>query len=350
LVIPDLRRGQALERDLVGAALREQLIDPLRLQGQNLLIVAGGGLGLLPFQLLPLKSTGRLIDDYTISYLSAPRDLLRWATPPQRRAGPPLVIADPDYDLGSGQRGTAVASLPSTAQEGTEVASLLGTKALTGADAVKLSVTAARSPVVVHLATHGFFLPGPEPVPASDDYETLYTVTVPGEGVFVAGAERAMQPDLTPAGLPRADADPMLRSAVALAGINTWLSGSAPPPGAGIGMLTADEVCTLDLRDTQLVVLSACETGLGDHRKNEGLVGLRWAFAVAGARALVTSLWQVPDQATAELMTEFYAHLTKGMNIPGALRAAQLACRDRHPDPRYWSAFVAHGDPAATIS
>lgn len=350
LVIPGLRPNQALERDLAGGDLREQLIGPLRLQDKNLLIVAGGGLGLLPFQLLPLKSTGRLIDDYTISYLSAPRDLACWAKPPRRRAGPPLVIADPDYDLGSDQRGTAVARLPGTAQEGAGVASLLGTKALTGADAVKISVTAARSPVVVHLATHGFFLPGPEPAPASNYYKIGYAVTVPGEGVFLAGAEPATQPDLTPAGLPRADADPMLRSAVALAGINTWLSGSAPLPGAGIGMLTADEVCTLDLRDTQLVVLSACETGLGDHRKNEGLVGLRWAFAVAGARALVTSLWQVPDQATAELMKEFYAHVTKGVNIPHAIRAAQLACRDRHPDPYYWSAFVVHGDPAATIS
>jgi CHAT domain-containing protein/tetratricopeptide (TPR) repeat protein len=346
LLIPDL----AKERDLAGGDLRERLIDPLRLQDENLLIVAGGGLGLLPFQLLSLKSTDRLIDHYTISYLSAPRDLVRWTKPAQRRAGPPLVIADPDYDLGSGQRGTAMAPLPGTAQEGAEVASLLGTKALTGADAVKLSMTAARSPVVVHLATHGFFLPGPEPVPASDYYETLYTVTVPGEGVFFAGAEPVTQPDLTPAGLPRADADPMLRSAVALAGINTWLSGSAPPPEAGIGMLTADEVCTLDLRDTQMVVLSACETGLGDHRKNEGLVGLRWAFAVAGARALVTSLWRVPDRPTAELMKEFYAHVTNGMKIPDALRAAQLACRDRRPDPYYWSAFVAHGDPAATIS
>ncbi len=98
---------------------------------------------------------------------------------------------------------------------------------------------------------------------------------VPGEGVFVAGAEQGTQPDLTLAGLPRSDADPLLRSALVLAGINTWLNGSDPPPEAGIGMLTADEVCTLDLRDTQLVVLSACETGLGDRREDEGLVGLR---------------------------------------------------------------------------
>lgn len=351
LLVPRIRPDQALERDLAGDALRERLIDPLGLRDQNLLIVAGGSLGLLPFQLLPLKKTGRLIDDHTISYLSAPRDLHHWAKPVQyRMAGPPLVIADPDYDLGSPTRGTPMAPLPSTAEEGVQVASLLGTEALTGADAVKISMAAAHSPVVVHLATHGIFLPSPEPPPPSDYYESMYMVEVPGEGIFVAGAERGTQPDLTPAGLPRSDADPLLRSAVALAGINTWLNGSTPPPEAGIGMLTADEVCTLDLRDTRLVVLSACETGLGDRREDEGLVGLRWAFAVAGARALVTSLWQVLDEATTEFMTEFYAQLTVGATIADAIRAAQRSARSRHPDPYYWAAFVAHGDPAATLS
>jgi CHAT domain-containing protein len=123
-----------------------------------------------------------------------------------------------------------------------------------------------------------------------------------------------------------------------------------PPPEAGIGLLTADEACTLNLRDTRLVVLSACDTGLGDHRSGEGLIGLRWAFGVAGARAVVTSLWQVPDRQTALLMKEFYARLTAGTAVPDALRAAQLAVRGEHPDPFYWSAFVVHGDPAATIS
>jgi tetratricopeptide (TPR) repeat protein len=351
LLVPSIRPDQALERDLAADALRGQLIDPLALRDQNLLIVAGGRLGLLPFQLLPLKKTGRLIDERTIFYLSAPRDLLRWAKPPRYHTpGPALVIADPDYDLGSQTRGTPMAPLPSTAEEGAQVASLLGTGALTGADAVKISMTAAHSPIVVHLATHGIFLPSPEPPPPSDYYEIMYTVEVPGEGVFVAGAEQGTQPDLTPAGLPRSDADPLLRSALALAGINTWLNGSDPPPEADIGILTADEVCTLDLRDTQLVVLSACETGLGDGREDEGLIGLRWAFAVAGARALVTSLWQVLDQATTELMTEFYAQLTTGAKIPDAIRAAQQSARRHHPDPYHWAAFVAHGDPAATIS
>ena len=339
------------ERDRYAAALREQLIDPLDLHDQRLLIVAGGRLGLLPFQLLPLKDNGRLIDSHAISYLSAPRDVLRWPKSARYHApGAPLVIADPDYDLGAQNARRIVRPLPGTAEEGRQVAALLGTEALTGADATKISLAAAESPIVVHLATHGIFLPAPEPPPPGDHYQRLYAVRVPGEGVFVTGAEN--DPLAAPAlpGLPAAQADPLLRSAVALAGLNTWLNGVMPPPEAGIGLLTADEACTLSLRDTRLVVLSACDTGLGDHRSGEGLVGLRWAFAVAGAGAVVTSLWQVPDNQTALLMKEFYARLTAGTAVPDALRAAQLAVRAEHPDPFYWSAFVVHGDPAATIS
>lgn len=102
LLVPGIRPDQALERDLAGDALRGQLIDPLGLRDQNLLIVAGGRLGQPPFQLLPLKETGSMIDERTISYLSAPRGLLRWTKPDRYRTpGPSLVIADPDYDLGS---------------------------------------------------------------------------------------------------------------------------------------------------------------------------------------------------------------------------------------------------------
>ena len=345
------RSDPAGERDRRAAALREQLIDPLDLRDQELLIVASGRLGLLPFHLLPGRDNGRLIDSCAVSYLSAPRDVLRWPRAARYHApGAPLVIADPDYDLGAPHARRIVRPLPGTADEGRQVAALLGTEALTGADATKISLAAAESPVVVHLATHGIFLPSPEPPPPGDHYQRLYMVRVPGEGHFVAGAEN--DPPAAPAlpGLPAAQADPLLRSAVALAGLNTWLNGVMPPPEAGIGLLTADEACTLNLRDTQLVVLSACDTGLGDHRSGEGLIGLRWAFGVAGARAVVTSLWPVPDNQTALLMKEFYVRLTAGAAVPDALRAAQLAVRGEYPDPFYWAAFVVHGDPAATIS
>lgn len=117
------------------------------------------------------------------------------------------------------------------------------------------------------------------------------------------------------------------------------------------GILTALEVTALDLRATALVVLSACDTGLGTAARGQELLGLRWAFAYAGARNLVTSLWSVPDAETATLMTHFYTALwVKGLSVPEALRAAQLemlqAARAKGDSaPHTWGAFVASGRP-----
>ena len=97
------------------------------------------------------------------------------------------------------------------------------------------------------------------------------------------------------------------------------------------------------------MVLSACDTGLGATAPAEGVVGLRWAFGVAGARSVVTSLWSVADRATKDLMVGFHRRLLDGDPVPDALRGAQLEVRRRRPDPFYWGAFVAHGDPGAAL-
>ena len=102
----------------------------------------------------------------------------------------------------------------------------------------------------------------------------------------------------------------------------------------------------MDLLDTELVVLSACNTGLGEIRTGEGVFGLRRAFVLAGAKTLVMSLWKVPDEQTQELMIDFYRRLTTGEGRAEALRHAQLAMKARHPDPYYWGAFICQGDPA----
>jgi CHAT domain-containing protein len=111
--------------------------------------------------------------------------------------------------------------------------------------------------------------------------------------------------------------NPLLLAGIALTGANEREKGD--------GILTALEVTALDLRGTDLVVLSACDTGLGTAARGQELLGLRWAFAYAGAKNLVTSLWSVPDAETATLMTHFYTALwEKGLSVPAALRAAQL--------------------------
>ena len=139
--------------------------------------------------------------------------------------------------------------------------------------------------------------------------------------------------------------NPLLRSGLALAGANTWLRGGTPPSEAEDGLLTAEDVSGLDLLATELVVLSACETGLGQVQVGEGVFGLRRAFALAGAKTLVMSLWKVPDHETQQLMEYFYQGILKGRHRADALRDAQLALKANHPHPHYWGAFICQGDP-----
>ena len=112
-------------------------------------------------------------------------------------------------------------------------------------------------------------------------------------------------------------------------------------PDAEDGILTAYEISQLNLKNTELVVLSACETGLGDIQGNEGVYGLQRAFKIAGVRNLIMSLWQVPDQQTSELMTTFYRYwLIKKKSIRESLKLAQNDLRKQGLEPFYWAGFV----------
>ena len=135
-------------------------------------------------------------------------------------------------------------------------------------------------------------------------------------------------------------------SGLVLAGANTWLAGGTLPVAAEDGVITSLDVIGLDLAGTALVVLSACETGLGVMEAGEGVLGLRRAFLLAGASTVVVSLWKVADQATTTLMDEFYRRLLIGKSRAGALRHAKLHLRAQgFEDPVFWAAFVCLGDP-----
>ena len=261
-------------------------------------------------------------------------------------AGPPLIVAAPDFDLGSGRtdempsgeldwgpvtrsladRGVQFGRIDGTRAEGDAIAGIAGTKALMGAAALESTVRATKSPALVHLATHGFFLPD----------RTL----------------RLQAPELPddPEGTLSAAENPMLRSGLALAGANTWLRGRPTLPEAEDGILTAQDVCGLDLAGTEMAVLSACDTALGALHPGEGVFGLRRAFAIAGVRTLIMSLWKVPDNETRELMVLFYQNLSAGASRLDALRAAQAAVRVKHPAPYYWAAFICEGETGPLIT
>lgn len=305
---------------------------------ERLLVTAEGPLAQVPWQVLPARPDRLLLDDHTVSYLSTPREVLRWR--PDGPTTAPLVVGDPDFDLGAPPG--RLDRLAATRTECAEIGDLLAVEPLLDRAATKAAVLAVRSPTVLHLATHGLFLPPAGPPERDDVYETINLLEVPGEGTFVVDARRHRS--------RRPDVEPLLSSAVALAGFNAWMTGRPTPPEVDTGALTAQEVCAMDLRGTRLVVLSACETGLGDHSPGEGVLGLRWALRVAGARTVVTALWKVPDESTRELMVLFYRRLLAGDPAPEALRTAQRTMRDSGLDIAVWGAFVLHGRPTGILT
>ncbi|MFC2106811.1 tetratricopeptide repeat protein [Bacteroidota bacterium] len=178
------------------------------------------------------------------------------------------------------------------------------------------SLAGSNSPEIIHLATHGFFFPDPEK-------------EKPDNMAFISEDRKVFR-----------DSDnPLIRSGIILSGANLAWNGEDVPEGIDDGILTAYEVSGMDLYNTQLVVLSACETGLGDIKGSEGVYGLQRSFKMAGVDYLIMSLWQVPDKETSEFMTLFYTQLLKTNNIRDAFAETQKTMRDKY-DPYYWAAFV----------
>lgn len=182
---------------------------------------------------------------------------------------------------------------------------------LTGAQATETALKQIPASRILHIATHGFFL--------EDVATRAIQTSVNGDGIAT---------------------HPLLRSGLALAGFNPRESGSDD------GVLTALEAGGLNLQGTQLVVLSACETGVGDVVTGEGVYGLRRAFTLAGTESQVTSLWQVDDLATKDLMVAYYQRLLNREGRSESLRQVQLALiqsQGAWQHPYYWAAFVFSG-------
>jgi CHAT domain-containing protein len=261
--------------------------------------------------------TGKyLVDKYSIQFVGNTRDVLEVKKNESLMQKPlsAFLIGNPLY----GKTGL-LQQLPGTETEVKNISKLLANykvkaTALFGKDATEAKVKDINSPSIVHIATHGYFLA---------DLSKMETSKV--LGVDISAAKE----------------NPLLRSGVLLAGCdNVFDENYHPAPNSENGVLTAYEAMSLRLDNTDLVVLSACETGLGSVKQGEGVYGLQRAFLIAGAKSIIMSLWSVSDEATMELMTQFYDNYAKSGNKQQAFSDAIRALKAKYKDPYFWSAFV----------
>lgn len=293
-----------------------------------------GMLNLLPLAAL-VDGKGRfLVERYAFTYLSSGRDLLRLSKN-ERARDAPLLVGSPDFSSGgagtsAGTRSAGLSDLVFPPLPGTSAELDALSKVVPDADvrregsATETAIKDARGPLVLHVATHGFFL--------ADEREAVGG----GRGVTYVKGDAFVPP-------PKAE-NPLIRSGLALAGANLR-SG----PDGQDGVLTALELASTDLHGTELVVLSACETGVGEIRNGDGVYGLRRALVIAGSRSQVMSLWQVDDEATRDLMTDYYKKLKRGAGRSEALRKVQrkMLKKKATAHPYYWAAFIPSGDSTA---
>jgi CHAT domain-containing protein len=343
IAVPEASVYDALWKPLEGA-----------LAGRKRIYLSPDGiLNQVSFGILPSGDGSLLVERYDLHVVSSTKDILREGRAASGNTA--VLIGNPSFGLeeaqqravvralqkteqsksllamvGSGllsreQRGTGLASLPGTKEELESVSSLLKkhqwkVQVDTEEEALEETVKHVRSPRILHIATHGFFFPD----------------------------QRDSRRD-TPDNLPSGREDPMLRSGLYFAGANRVLWGTPRSRDLEDGVLTAYEATGLNLQGTELVVLSACNTGLGRAKSGEGVFGLRRALQMAGAEAVLMSMWSVPDRETQELMTLFYSKWLSGKNKHEALREAQLQLRakikerDGQDLPFYWGGFVLVG-------
>ncbi|MEC4807077.1 MAG: CHAT domain-containing tetratricopeptide repeat protein [Jaaginema sp. PMC 1079.18] len=329
------------------------LMQPIRVKlgdKTHILLSPDSQLNLIPFAALVDENNQYLVENYQITYLTTGRDLLRLQNQQQPRQAS-VIVANPDYDepgvnnstvafnRGSNRRSNDLDSirfgaLPGTAREAEAIQPLLpNAKVLTQLEATEQAIKQVEAPRILHIATHGFFLNVDLVAPSANPLENRGSL----------GVQALPDAEIAPLA-PVDQENPLLRSGLALAGVHARSSGADED-----GVLTALETAGLNLRGTQLVVLSACETGVGDVANGEGVYGLRRALAIAGAESQLISLWKVSDGGTKDLMVDYYQRLIDGEGRSSALREVQLAMLNspNYQHPYFWAAFIPSGEWAA---
>jgi CHAT domain-containing protein/Flp pilus assembly protein TadD len=313
---------------------------------KNLFLSLDGMLHLVPFDAL-YDGVDYLLGRYRFHYVTSGRDLLR--KPSTNKPRDSIVMADPDFGKSSVnavqgkhlsiyQRLPNLNRLPGALGEARVIGRFLNVFPLVDKSAREEVLHSARSPMILHIATHALFRADVEPDIQAHNRSALL-LPVPGHSAINSA------PTVQPVELLPSTLSPMVRSALLLAGV---LDGDQAPNTDMDGLLTAQEARSLALDGTQLVVLSACETGIGLVRSGQGVHGLRHAFLIAGTETLVTSLWRVDDNATGMLMHRYYEKLldpTKPGDRLGAMVEAMQDLRNSsdYSHPFYWAPFLVIG-------
>ncbi len=320
--IHDAARGAALYRAVWLP------LEPLLRGARRVYISPDGLLNTIAFAALPADSGRYLADRHSLRYLFSSLDLL----PPRRvvadlAATPPpsaLVLGGADFAPRGHPAGSAgLRPLWGTLQEAEQVAGILGRHGYgvtlrTGALATEPALLQARSPTVLHIATHGFFT----------DEQALPMPSGAGEGALELAPGRGLLDPLTGSGLFLAGAD--------------GVASPAHPDSDGV--VTAYDIAHMDLSNTRLAVLSACETARGRIVAGEGVLGLKRALRAAGAACVLIALWPVPDNAARRMIERFYSNwLDHGASLPDALNEARGWMQSEYGDPYYWAGFVLVG-------
>jgi CHAT domain-containing protein/tetratricopeptide (TPR) repeat protein len=322
---------------------------------QRWILCFDGALATLAVYPLPQPESDKLvIDNFEVSYVSNPREIIQLERKSTQRSGA-IIVADPDFDAKNGDAvvgpniNASWRRLPGTHQEAAQLQQLfdkhgVSITLLSDAKASKQALLHLDAPRFLHIATHGYYLP--ESLPADPgSFASRGLAGLAPSAVGAGNGGEVTKQWFAGIGCPSCGRihDPLLRSGLILSGANTQ--------GLKASVVTSRELMGMNLWGTELVVLSACESGLGVVSTGEGVMGLRRSFLTSGARTVLTSLWKIPDRETASLMTGFYARKLDGKRAGSALREAMLELRDTSikatgsAHPWSWGAFIIVGNP-----
>jgi CHAT domain-containing protein/tetratricopeptide (TPR) repeat protein len=310
-------------------ALHDQLWAPIEkvlpADSRTIIVSPDAELNFVSFATLLTADDRFLSEKYSIRYVASGRDLLREAKPAPAPTTTMRIFANPDFAGGTGApaqdktNAIALRSVETRDLENLSLPNLPGTEkesaaleerakrsgwqpeVILGANATEAELRKTNSPRILHLATHGFFLPEkraavlPNTRSTTDVYKGKLVNPMQRSGLALTGAQRTFQ---------------------------SWMRGEVPDT-ENDGVVTAEEVGSLKLSGTWLVALSACDTGSGEAKAGEGVMGLRRGFIQSGARNLLMTLWPISDETTVQIMSDFYDAAFKSSDAPQALADVQ---------------------------